>query len=48
MPRTLMYVSSAVNTILIDKRFNADGGSLAVVGDLLVGDTDVVKVFQSL
>lgn len=34
--------------ILIHKGLDADGGGLAVVGDLLVGDADVVKVFQSL
>ena len=28
--------------ILINKRFDADGGSLAVVGDLLMGDADVI------
>lgn len=34
--------------ILVDKGFNADGGSLAVVSDLLVGDADVIQVPQSL
>ena len=34
--------------ILIDEGLDADSGSLAVVGDLLVGDGDVVKVFESL
>ena len=34
--------------IPIDEGLDADSGSLAVVGDLLVGDADVVKVFQSL
>ena len=34
--------------ILVNERFDADGGSFAVVGDLLVGDADIVKVFQSL
>ena len=48
-----MYVSSAVNTspfrrVLVNKGLDADGGSFTVVGDLLVGDADVVKVFQSL
>lgn len=28
--------------ILVDKRLDTDGGSLAVVGDLLVGDMDVI------
>lgn len=31
--------------IPIDEGLDADSGSLAVVGDLLVGDADVVKVF---
>ena len=31
--------------ILIDEGLDADGGSLAVVGNLLVGNADVVKVF---
>ena len=31
--------------ILIDKGFDADSGSLTVVGDLLVGNADVVQVF---
>ncbi len=31
--------------VLIDEGFDADSGSLAVVGDLLVGDADVIKVF---
>ena len=34
--------------VLIHKGFDTDSGGLAVVGDLLVGDGDVVKVFQSL
>ena len=34
--------------VLIDKGLDADGGSLAVVGYLLVGDADVVQVFQGL
>ena len=34
--------------MVINKRFYADSGSLAVVGDLLVGNADVVKVFESL
>ena len=34
--------------ILIHKGLDADGGSLAVVGDLLVGDRDVVEIFQGL
>lgn len=33
---------------MIDKGPDADGGSLAVVGDLLVGDGDVVEVSQGL
>ena len=31
--------------VLIHERLNADGGSFTVVGDLLVGDTDVIQVF---
>ncbi len=34
--------------VLVNKGLDADGGSFTVVGDLLVGDADVVKVFQSL
>ena len=34
--------------IAIDKGFDTDGCSFAVVGDLLVGDADVIKVFESL
>ncbi|MFQ9703494.1 MAG: hypothetical protein ACLR0U_17475 [Enterocloster clostridioformis] len=34
--------------ILVNKGFDADGSGFAVVGDLLVGNTDVVKVFQFL
>ena len=34
--------------ILVDKGFDADGGSLAVVGDLLVGDGDVVEILEGL
>lgn len=34
--------------VMINKGFGTDSGSLAVVGDLLVGNADVVKVFQSL
>ena len=34
--------------VLVDKGFDADGCGFAVVGDLLVGDTDVVQIFQSL
>ena len=34
--------------ILVDEGLDADGGSLAVVGDLLVGDGDVVQVLQGL
>ncbi len=34
--------------ILVDKGLDADGGSFAVVGGLLVGDADAVKVFQGL
>ena len=54
MPRILMYglisrehVPFFVG-VLVNKGLNADSGSFAVVGDLLVGDADVVKVFQSL
>ena len=31
--------------VLIHERLNADGCSLTVVGDLLVGDADVIQVF---
>ncbi len=34
--------------ILINKRFDADSGSLAVVGDLLVGDLDVIEILECL
>ena len=34
--------------ILVNKGLNADGGGLAVVGDLLMGDIDVIQVFKSL
>ena len=34
--------------VMINKRFDTDSGSLAVVGDLLVGNADVIKVFQGL
>lgn len=34
--------------ILVNEGFDADGGSFTVVGDLLVGNADVVKVFQGL
>ena len=34
--------------ILIDEGFDADGRSLAVVGDLLMGDLDVIEIFQCL
>ena len=34
--------------IAVEKGFDADGGSLAVVGDLLVGDGDVIEVFEGL
>ncbi len=34
--------------ILINKGFDADSGALAVIGNLLVGDADVVEVFQGL
>ena len=34
--------------VLVNKGLDADGGGFTVVGDLLVGDADVVKVFQSL
>ncbi len=46
-----MYVSLAVNTALFSRdtdsqRLDAYGSGFAVVGDLLMGDADVVKVFQ--
>lgn len=34
--------------IPVNKGFDADGSGFAVVGDLLVGNADVVKVFQCL
>ncbi len=34
--------------ILINKGLDADGGGLAVVGDLLMGDADVIQVFECL
>ena len=34
--------------VLVNKGLNADSGSLAVVGDLLVGNADVVQVFENL
>ena len=34
--------------VLVNKGLDADGRGLAVVGDLLVGDADVVEVFQCL
>ena len=33
--------------IIVNKRLNADSGSFAVVGDLLVGNADVIKVFMA-
>ena len=34
--------------IVINERLDAEGGSTGIVGDLLVGDSDVVKIFESL
>ena len=34
--------------ILVNKGLDADGGGPAVVGDLLVGDANVIKIFQGL
>ena len=34
--------------ILVNKGFDADGCGFAVVCDLLVGDVDVVEVFEGL
>ena len=34
--------------IAVEKGFDADGSGFAVVGDLLVGDGDVIEVFESL
>ena len=31
-----------------DEGFDADGRGLAVVGDLLMGDLDVIEIFQCL
>ena len=33
---------------MIHKRLDADSGSFAVVGDLLMGDVDVIKILESL
>lgn len=40
--------SSLLVRVLVNKGLDADGGSLAVVGDLLVGDVNVVQIFQGL
>ena len=34
--------------VLINKGLNADSGSFAIVGDLLVGNADVIQVFEGL
>ena len=34
--------------ILIYKRLDADSGSFAVIGDLLMGDLDVIEIFEGL
>ena len=34
--------------VLIDEGFDTDGCGLTVVGDLLMGDLDVIKIFESL
>ena len=34
--------------VLVNEGFDADGGGLAVAGDLLVGNVDVIQVFQCL
>ena len=34
--------------VVVNERLDADGGGLAVVGDLLVGDADVIQIFESL
>lgn len=34
--------------IQVNKGLDADGGGLTVVGDLLMGDADVIQVFESL
>lgn len=34
--------------VLIDERFDADGSSLTVVGELLVRDADVIQIFECL
>ena len=34
--------------VLIDEGFDADGCGLTVVGDLLMGDLDVIKIFKGL
>ncbi len=34
--------------MLVSKGLDAEGGGLTIVGDLLVGDTDVIQVSQCL
>ena len=34
--------------ILIYKRLDAGSGSFAVIGDLLMGDLDVIEIFEGL
>ena len=41
------YISSFV-IIVIDKGFDTDGSGFTIVGDLLMGDADVIKVFERL
>lgn len=39
---------SNIIVIVVYKRFYTDGGSFAVVGNLLMGDGDTVDIFESL
>ena len=39
---------AGVVIIVINKRFDADSGTFAIVSDLLMGDQDVVEVFKGL
>ena len=34
--------------VMINKGFDTDSGCLTIVGDLLVGNTDVIKILQCL
>ena len=41
-------ISSGLVIIVVNERLDDKGGSPGIVGDLLMGDPDVVKVFESL